>query len=322
MTGPDGGVTGLQVGMAGGDTFALEARAVILATGGFGASHELLEKYYPGHGDVFTKGCPLVTGDGLRMAEECGAVIDDNMVLLVTGPHHYPWSHVLTLLVRRPDILLVNKRGERYCDETLFLDYHTEAGNALSRQPDMICWGLLDTAVKTDMVRRREVISGMEREAGGAGVWLDTLDVELEANAAKGTVKKAGSWAEMAHLLGADSAILEATVARYNACCAAGRDVDFGKEQRFLLPLVEPPFYAVLGRQGFDTTLGGIKVDQRMRVIARGGVPIGGLYAAGDCASAWEHQNYCLRHPGSAMTFALCSGLIAGEQAAARARGG
>jgi fumarate reductase flavoprotein subunit len=275
-----------------------------------------MEKYFPGHANVFTKNDPHVTGDGLLMAQEAGATIDDNMVLLVTGPHHYPWSHVLSLLVRRPDILLVSRDGERYCDETLFLDYHTEAGNALSRQPGKICYGLLDSALKDHMIRSGEIMSGMEREAGGNGAWLEDLDKELEAGVADKTVAKAGDWAGIAEEIGADPGVLGRTVARYNSHCDQGNDDEFFKEKQFLLPLRTPPFYAVLGRQGFDTTLGGIKVNHRMQVVHKENLPIPGLYAAGDCASGWEHANYNLRHPGSALTFALCSGFIAGEQAA------
>ena len=301
----------------GDEPLEITASVVVLATGGFGANRELLNRYFPGHGDVFTKGCPEVTGDGLVMAEQAGAVIDDNKVLLVTGPHHYPWSHGLSLLVRRPDVLLVNSLGERYSAETLFLDFHTEAGNALSRQPGMICYALLDRVVKDGLLQRREIVSGMEREAGGAGAWLDELDRELQAGVERGTVKKADSWEGLAALLGCDPEALRGTVDTYNRHCDGGHDDEFQKEPRFLLPLRVPPFYAVLGRQGFDTTLGGIKIDERTRVIGRRGAAIPGLYAAGDCASGWEHSDYNLRHPGSALTFALCTGVIAGEQAAA-----
>jgi len=257
-----------------------------------------------------------MTGDGLVMAEEVGAVIDSNMVLLLTGPHHYPWSHCLSLLVRRPDILLVNKNGERYCDETTFLDYHTEAGNILSRQPDKICYGLLDSKIKEDMISKKEVISGMEREAGGAGAWFGDLDKELEANVASGTVKKADTLETLAGQIGADPKVLVDTVARYNSFCDDGKDGDFLKEKKFLLPLRTSPFYAVLGRQGFDTTLGGIRINHRMEVLGRQERPIQGLYATGDCASGWEFANYNLRHPGCAMTFALVSGYFAGQNAA------
>ncbi len=317
----EGRVAGVAVRSGESETL-IETENVILATGGFGADRGLLEKYFPGHGDVFTKGYSQMTGDGLRLAQEAGAAIDDHMVLLVTGPHHYPWSHVLTLLVRRPELLLINKTGGRYCDETIFLDYHTEAGNALSRQPDMVCYGLLDSALKRRIIDSREIVSGMEREAGGSGAWLDDLETELQAGVAGKTVIQASTWEDLAAQLDADPHKLAETVARYNALCDQGRDDDFFKERAFLHALRTPPFYAVLGRQGFDTTLGGISIDHLMRVIDRQGAPIQGLYAAGDCASGWEHNDYNLRHPGSAMTFALCAGFIAGKQAAAHVLSG
>lgn len=302
---------------AGGEEVLIETRAAILASGGFGAGSALVERYFPGHGEVFTKGTEYVTGDGLLMAEEAGAAIDNTAVLLVTGPHHYPWSHILTLLVRRPDLLLVNRDGVRYSDETIFLDYHSEAGNALSRQPGMICYGLLDSALRDRMVSTGEVVSGMEREAGGDGAWLRDLSDDLEAGVARGTVKKASTWEDLAAQMGADASVLGETVARYNGHCDSGHDAEFFKEAAFLQPLRTPPYYAVLGRQGFDTTLGGIRVNHRMEVVDRRGGAIPGLYAAGDCATQWDYADYNLRHPGSALTFALCSGLISGREAAA-----
>lgn len=291
----------------------IDTGSVILATGGFGANRDLLNKYFPDHGDVYSDTYPEMTGDGLLMAEELNAVIDNNMVLLVTGPHHYPWSHCMTLLVRRPDILLVNKNGERYSNETLFLNYHTEAGNILSKQPDKICYGIIDSTVKHNMIQNREAISGMEWEAGDNGGWLDDLDGELKKNSDSGTVKIADNLEELAEFVGADADVFKATVERYNSFCNTGYDEDFLKDKRFLHPICTPPFYAVLGRQGFDTTLGGIKINHRMEVINKQERPIKGLYATGDCASSWEFANYNLKHPGAAMTFALCSGYLAGQ---------
>jgi fumarate reductase flavoprotein subunit len=301
---------------SGDQAIQVSAGKIILATGGFGANRELLNRFFPGHADTFTKNYPEMTGDGLVMAEEVGAVIDDNVMMLLIGPHHYPWSHCLSLLVRRPDILLVNRNGERYCDETIFLDYHTEAGNILSRQPGKICYGLLDEKIKNGMIARREIISGMEREAGGAGAWLGELEGELEAAIDAGTVRKADTLNDLAEQINADPKTLVATVDRYNDFCETGRDTDYLKEDRFLLPLRTAPFYAVLGRQGFDTTLGGIRINHKMEVMGRGEKPIRGLYATGDCASGWEFANYNLRHPGCAMTFALVSGYMAGQNAA------
>lgn len=300
-----------------GKEIRIDTPTVILATGGFGGNRELMNRYFPGNADTFTKNYPEMTGDAIVMAEELNAEIDDNILLLVTGPHHYPESHCLTLLVRRPDVLLVNKNGARYCDETLFLNYHTEAGNILNRQPDKICYALLDSRIKKNMIQKREIISGFEREAGGNGAWLDDLEKELATDVKGGTVFKADSWEEMAESLSVPPEVLKNTIERYNASCDAAYDEEFTKEKRFLLPLRESPFYAVLGKQGFDCTIGGIKINHRMEVINRQGRPIRGLYATGDCASNWESRNYNLRHPGSALTFALCSGYFAGQNATA-----
>ena len=54
-----------------------------------------------------------------------------------------------------------------------------------------------------------------------------------------------------------------------------------------LLPVRKPPFYAVLGRQGFDTTLGGIRINHLTEIISRQDSPIKGLYTVGDCANGW-----------------------------------
>jgi fumarate reductase flavoprotein subunit len=299
-----------------GQPIEIAAPAVILATGGFGASPTLMEKYFPGHSKDFTWGKPELTGDGLLMAEACDAEIDNNKVLLGTGPHHYPWSHPLTLLVRRPDLLLVNKLGERYSNETIFLDYHTEAANALSRQPGMICYGLLDSSVKARIIACTESVSGMEKEAGDSWGWRSTIEPELESGVARGTVFKADSWEALGVAIGAAPGLLSKTVDRYNSWCKKGCDEEFYKDAIFLQPLSTPPFYAILGRQGFDSTLGGIRVDRHMQVIGLSGAPLPGLYAVGDCASGWEHESYNIQHPGSAMTFALCGGYIAARKAA------
>lgn len=316
LTDDDGRIAGV-LAVSKDKEIRIDSPIVILAAGGFGANRELMNKYFPGNADTFTKNFPEMNGDAMVMAEELNARIDDNMLLVVTGPHHYPESHCLSLLVHRPDILLVNRNGERYCNETLFLDFHTEAGNVLNRQPDKICYALLDSRIKEDLIHKKEIISGFEREAGGGGAWLDDLEKELEAHVEGGTVFKAESWEQMAELLGVAPDVLKSTVSGYNSFCEVGRDEEFFKEKKFLLPLREPPFYAVLGKQGFDCTIGGIKINHKMEVINTQERPIRGLYATGDCASNWEFRNYNLRHPGSALTFALCSGYFAGQHATA-----
>jgi fumarate reductase flavoprotein subunit len=164
-------------------------------------------------------------------------------------------------------------------------------------------------------------LTGWEKDAGEDGAWLDDLENELQEGVAKGTVKISHLWDEIAEWIGVKPEVLKTTVEQYNSFCDKSYDADFLKDKEFLLPLRTPPYYAVVGAQGYDTTLGGIKIDHRMEVVGKQGNLISGLFAAGDNASGWDYASYNFGHPGSALCFALCSGFIAGENAAKHVSG-
>ena len=320
LTDGSGKMAGVVAKAKDGET-RIAAGAIIVATGGFGGNREMMNRYFPGHGDIFGNTLPQMTGDGIIMAEAAGAHIDNLPALLAMGPHHYPWARSLCILVRRPETILVNKNGERYTDESLNVSRMDSSGACLSRQPDMICYALIDSETKKVMTQKRESFGALDRDLGGNGAWLDELDEDFKTEAAGGTASVAKSLEEMAGYIGARPEVLRATVERYNSFCDNGYDADFLKEKRFLYPLRRPPYYAVLGRQGFDTTLGGIRINHRAEVLDRQGCAIGGLYAAGDTATGCQSVNYNHRYPGSALTFAIVYGYIAGENAAAYVKG-
>ena len=108
---------------------------------------------------------------------------------------------------------------------------------------------------------------------------------------------------------------LMATIDEYNELCDGGHDAMFFKDPKFLLPLRNPPFYALKCHQGFHGTVGGIKINHRMEVLNKSDLPIPGLFAAGADTGGWEGDTYCLKLSGSAFAFALSSGRIAGENA-------
>lgn len=110
--------------------------------------------------------------------------------------------------------------------------------------------------------------------------------------------------------------VLKITIEQYNAYCDKGYDYDFLKDKRFLLPLCKPPYYAVLGRQGFDSTFSGIKINQRMEAINKHYFPISGLYACGNNAGSCISMPYHPKHSGTSFGFAISSGYLAGENAA------
>lgn len=205
--------------------------------------------------------------------------------------------------------MLVNKRGERYIGAPC-----KGGNNAINRQPEKACYALLDSELLQDIIQKREIFSSGEESMGDNGAWLDNLANDFRKDMSEGSAKIAGSWDEMAEWIGANPEELKATVERYNSFCDNGYDADFLKAKEYLLPLRTPPYYGILGRQGFDSPVGGIKINNNMEVIGKQGNPIEGLYAAGDNAAGFLKIAY--KYPGQAMTFAIYSGYVSGENAA------
>ena len=290
------------------------AKSVIIATGGFAGNKVLLDKYFPYHGNVANISLPQMTGDGLLMAEEAGAFIDNQMVILLTGPGSGELS--TGLLFRRPEMIFVNKNGERFMDETLGIDHVDAAGNALSRQPEKTCYGLIDSGILREIIRRKEILTGLEQDFGRNGDWLNELEISLGKEAQESKIGKSETWEGLAAWMGIDANALKGTLERYNCYCDQGYDADFLKDQKALRSQREPPFYAIPGQQSFDTTLGGIRINHHAEVLDKRSIPMKGLYAAGDVATGCESVSYNHRYPGSALAFALIFGQIAGESSA------
>jgi fumarate reductase flavoprotein subunit len=256
-----------------------------------------------------------MTGDGMTMAGEVGANTDDQLAMLLLGPLHNGGRGV-GLLFRRPYLMTVNKNGERFYDESVQLHGNPDdIGNTVDRQRDKTCYALLDSETKQYIIQNGEALSGAEA-VGIDNSWKDTLEAEFKKDTADGTAKIADTLEEIAGYIGAEPSVLKAEVERYNSFCDKGYDADFLKDRQYLRPLRQPPYYAIEGRQDFNTTFGGIKINYRTEVLNKRDMTIGGLYAAGDNAGSWAPATYSHRYPGSAVSFALCSGYIAGENAA------
>jgi succinate dehydrogenase/fumarate reductase flavoprotein subunit len=142
--------------------------------------------------------------------------------------------------------------------------------------------------------------------------WSDDNTVEIE----KGWVLRADSIEELAVLMGRDPVGIRATVDRYNAACRDGVDPDFGRPDFSLQAIENPPYYAVRIEPGIVCTSGGARRNIESEVLDHRGLPICGLYEAGELGSMMSdlYQN------GSYLTEAMISGRAAGRNASARAR--
>jgi len=125
--------------------------------------------------------------------------------------------------------------------------------------------------------------------------------------------KMANSWEEIGEWMGADPKVLAAEMSDYNSFCDHGHDEIFAKDRTNLLPLRTAPFYAVKSYINAANTIGGIKINEHTEVINKEDNPIPGLYAAGEGSGGWMSDTYGIS--GSAFSFALNSGRIAGEEA-------
>ena len=311
-----GGVAGV-VAVKEEKEFTMNARCIIIATGGYAGNKELLKKYYPSYNEnMELLGLPHM-GEGLLMATEIGAATEGLGLVQLNGAR-FPGSHFLSAIVGEPSLILVNKKGERFVDESY--PYYFEQGNAVDRQPDKICYALFDNKVKQYIIE-----DGLKRVGPGLPkvnflqpkIEQNELEKELQSQADKGKVKISDSLGEIAKWIGVATEVLKATIDEYNFFCDRGHDEIFVKDQRYLMALRTPPYYTIKCHSGFLGTLGGIKINQYMEVLDGQDNPIPGLYAAGADTGGWVGDTYSARHlAGCAFGFAINSGRIGGENAA------
>lgn len=278
-------VTGVVYTDKAGVEHTVGAKAVCLATGGFAANQDMIDKYVEPRraAAVRTWSQPGATGDGIRIAQGLGAAtrgmseieIWDGGVFRSMGP---VGGYTAPNQLVRQKSLSVNKVAKRYCNEAYYSGYFYSFNGAQTiTQPDMTTFTLFDST----MISRADLIEKFKGEF--CEYPLANFDEELPKYIEMGVVKKADTIAELAEQLGLDPARLEETVERYNEMCANQWDSDFFKDPEFLWPISEPPFYGVEQYGGTCfATWGGLVIDDTTRVLDEAWEPIAGLYACGE----------------------------------------
>lgn len=287
------------------------AKAVVVASGGFGNNPEMVRDYtgFEMDNDIFPFRVPGITGDGIRMAWELGAQKTEMSMELVYGmpdPLHVPPA--LHEACRQPH-LLVNYLGERFMNEEVMANV-TFTGNAISLQKNKTAFLIFDDHILTQMEKdfdtRSRVFPATKFENS-----LDTIHAYLQSG--KGNFYVADSIEELCQQTGIDQIGLEATIAQYNSHCQKGYDEQFNKRQTFLRPLTGQKWYAGRHFPSAYGSAGGIKINEKAEVIGQDWKPIKGLYAAGTDACSIYGDSYPFLFPGTSMGFALNTGRIAAE---------
>jgi fumarate reductase flavoprotein subunit len=297
-----------------GEAIQAKAKAVIIATGGFGNNPETVKKYtgYDMDRDIFPFRVPGLFGEGIRMAWEAGAAATEmNMEIIYGLPEGDPLG-ALNRAFRQPT-LLVNLLGERFMNEGI-VGNTTFTGNAIARQKNRCAFNIFDEATKEYF----EETGFDSLSVVFPFTKIDDFDAELKQALNQGYehIFVADSLVELADKTGINPDALQKTVDEYNKACETGRDEIFNKNTRYLRPVKKPKFYAGRLFPSAYGSLGGIKINYKTEVVTKDEDVIPGLFAAGTDANAIYGDSYVFVLPGNTMGFAVNSGRIAGENAA------
>lgn len=280
LTNDAGDVIGATVEDANGPYDIYAGRGVVLATGGFAASQEMMDEYLPQFADwldLTTSGAGS-TGDGMKMAVEAGGVLYDTPYVITLGStSRNPSISGFCMSVNLWYRMVVNSDAKRFYNEG-YMPYQTTV--ELSELENGIAWAVGDSQY-ADAASLAGAVDGVEVVTGN-------------------TVE------ELAAAMGVDAAALAESIAQYNAVTETGVDEAFGKDPSYFTAIDTAPYYAVRIYVCTGGTIGGVKTNLDYQVLREDGSVIGGLYAGGETSNR-EMYAYAYSS-GSGVGYALASG--------------
>lgn len=286
----DGRVNGVKVD-ADGITKIINAKAVILATGGFGASKEYIKRFRPDLESYKTTNQPGATGDGLKLAENVGAELMQMNLVQVhpTVQQDNPHVYLIGEAVRGEGAILVNAEGKRFVNE---LNTRKIVSNAITALPEHSAYLILDQGIR-DHVKAIEFYDKV-----GLVVHGETIE-------------------DLAKKINVDPSNLKQTVATWNQAVENHDDAEFGRTTGMDRGITNPGFFAIHIAPAIHYTMGGIHITPKTQVIDGNGDIIKGLFAAGEVAGGLHGNN---RVGGNSIAETIVFGRQAGQQVALYAR--
>lgn len=311
----DGKVEGVVAKNAKGDTITVNAKNVILATGGYNFNVDMVKKLTGI--DMIPVGAPGRTGDGIKMAMDVGAIGDNMGPMMINGAFMPAEGEAIcngankeVRALFRQGLLYVDSTGSRFFNEELTIDW-PQASNAIARTGE---W----TYIVFDEATKREFSTEGKGYPNPCGNFIlrhqaaTQLDALLKANEAKGNVFIGNTIEEAAKKAGMDPKVLKATCEKMTKYAKQGKDEQFDKDPYYLRGISEGPFYIVRGKLNTLTSLNGVKVNAGLQVLDKNDHVIPGLYAIGHDAGGVYGEAYDLKiGEGTASAFAINSGRMA-----------
>jgi len=279
----NGKVSGVQVKTPKGME-TINAKAVILATGGFGANHKMVEKYRPELKGFSTTNHPGATGDGIILAQQVGAGLTDIEQIQIHPTVIKKNGALISESMRARGGFLLNKNGKRFTNELLTRD--VVSANEL-KQPGGIAYLVIDNSIysKNKMAQNYTAEKLMTK--------CDTI-------------------ADVAKLIGVDEKVVQASFDQYHKAFDNKKDDLFGRPE-MLIRMDQAPYFVAEVTPGIHHTMGGVKIDPQAEVLTPEKKPIPGLFAAGEVTGGVHGGN---RIGGNAVADIVTFGRISGNSAA------
>ena len=283
LTDANGAAAGIKATGSTGETVTVNAKAVVLTTGGFGANLDMVVKYKPELKGFMTTNAAGIQGQGIEMAEAIGAATVDMDQIQIHPTVEANTAALITEGLRGDGAVLINAEGKRFIDE----------------------------------VGTRDVVSAAEIAQTGSYSWLVVDQAMVDASSViQGYIKKGytvtgETYEELGKAMGVDAAAFAETMEKWNGYVEAKNDPDFGRTS-FANPLNTAPYYAVKVTAGVHHTMGGLKINANTEVLNEKGEVIPGLFAAGEVTGGVHGAN---RLGGNAVADFTVFGRIAGAAA-------
>ncbi|MBU9694735.1 flavocytochrome c [Limosilactobacillus portuensis] len=286
----DGRVNGVEVN-ADGIIKVINAKAVILATGGFGASKEYIKRFRPDLESYKTTNQPGATGDGLKLAENVGAELMQMNLVQVhpTVQQDNPHVYLIGEAVRGEGAIMVNGEGKRFVNE---LNTRKICANAITALPEHSAYLIFDQGIR-DHVKAIEFYDKV-----GLVVHGETIE-------------------DLAKQINVDPSNLKQTVTTWNQAVENHDDAEFGRTTGMDRGITKPGFFAIHIAPAIHYTMGGIHITPKTQVLDGNGDIIKGLFAAGEVAGGLHGNN---RVGGNSIAETIVFGRQAGQQVALYAR--
>lgn len=319
-------IVGVMAENEAGEEIRVEAKAVIIATGGFAANKELVKKYtgYDEGQNMVALQKAGIMGDGIRMAWEVGAAASPMMIGLTHNlppPCHGGGGTSMEFSAfTQPENIMVNFSGERFLNDDLRGSHgsagaHGTVASIIALQKGKVGFMIFDGALKKYYKTKPSPFPRGDMQQYQT-FKHDDLDDNIREVQSRGYkyIFMADSLEDLCSQTGINYEGLKKTLAEYNKACAMGQDELFHKLPEYLKPIKGPKFYAGKFIAGAYGTSGGIKTNFKMEVLTKDFEVIPGLYAAGnDANNMYDHSYTPLA--GNYIGFAVNSGRMAAESA-------